>query len=398
MKKLTYAVCSFLLVCMQTYAQVGTADKELLSKADAALQLAARQYKGMAATLPDNVLPRTTNSKDGSLMTSDSEWWTSGFYPGTNWYLFEYTKDPAFKTEALKRMELVKKEQYNTRTHDLGFMMYCSFGNALRLTGDTGYKTILLTSAKSLSTRFNPTVGCIKSWDHGTWKFPVIIDNMMNLELLNWASRTSGDPSYAKIARIHSNTTIKHHFRPDYSSYHVVDYDPATGKVNERKTHQGAADSSAWARGQAWGLYGYTMMYRDTKDKAYLTQAKKIADFILNHPRQAPDMVPYWDYDAPGIPDVPRDASAAAVTASALLELSAYAGKTDGKRYWAAAEKILHALCSDRYLAKEGSNNHFILMHSVGSYPHRSEVDVPLTYADYYFVEALLRYKNMAKG
>ena len=385
------------MMMMQSYAQSGKADKALLAKADATLQFAARQYKLMMTHVPDSVLPRTTNSKNGSLVTSNATWWTSGFYPGTNWFLYEYTKDPAFKAEALKRMALVQKEQFNTHTHDLGFMMYCPFGNAWRITHDPAYKAVLLTSAKSLSTRFNPTVGCIKSWDHGTWKFPVIIDNMMNLELLNWATRESGDKKFEEIARTHANTTMKNHFRPDYSSYHVVDYDPATGAVHERKTHQGAADSSAWSRGQAWGLYGYTMMYRDTKDKAYLAEARHIADFILNNPHMPADLVPYWDFDAPGIPNALRDVSAAAVAASALLELSRYTKKADGKRYWNAAEKMLNSLCSPAYLAKEGENNDFILMHSVGSLPHKSEVDVPLTYADYYFVEALLRYKQWAK-
>jgi len=219
----------------------------------------------------------------------------------------------------------------------------------------------------------------------------------MNLELLNWATRESGDKQFAQIARTHANTTMKNHFRPDYSSYHVVDYDPATGAVNERKTHQGLADSSAWSRGQAWGLYGYTLMYRDTKDKAYLEQARHIADFILNNPHMPVDLVPYWDYDAPDIPNALRDVSAASVAASALLELSRYTGKADGKRYWNAAEKMLTSLCSPAYLAKEGENNDFILMHSVGHLPNKSEVDVPLTYADYYFVEALLRYKQWAK-
>ncbi|MFY0254745.1 glucuronyl hydrolase [Chitinophaga sp. 30R24] len=396
MKKHCYLALCLLLIVMQSYAQSGKADKALLIKTAAALQLAAKQYKLMRQHVPDSTLPRSTNAKDGSLMVANSTWWTSGFYPGTNWFLYEYTKDPAFKEEALKRMALIKKEQYNTHTHDLGFMMYCSFGNAWRITKDTAWKNILLTSAKSLSTRFNPTTGCIRSWDHGVWKFPVIIDNMMNLELLNWASRESGDPQYAQIARTHANTTMKHHFREDYSSFHVVDYDPGTGAVYERKTHQGAADSSAWARGQAWGLYGYTMMYRDTKDIAYLEQACHIADFILNHPHMPADGVPYWDFDAPGIPNAPRDVSAAAVTASALLELSRYTDKATAGRYWRAAEKTLHSLCSSAYLAKEGENNNFILLHSVGSLPHTSEVDVPLTYADYYFVEALLRYRQWA--
>ncbi|HVI43248.1 MAG TPA: hypothetical protein VM802_00195 [Chitinophaga sp.] len=393
-KNLFFTILLLPAFLLQTYAQNKT-DRALLRKADETLQFAARQYKLMMKHVPDSLLPRTTNSKDGSLMTSNSGWWTSGFYPGTTWYLYEYTKDPAFKAEALKRMELVKKEQYNTHTHDLGFMMYCPYGNALRFTGDTAYKTILLTSARSLATRFNPTVGCIKSWDHGTWKFPVIIDNMMNLELLNWATRVSGDKQFEQIARTHANTTIKNHFRPDYSSYHVIDYDPATGAVFQKKTHQGAADGSAWSRGQAWGLYGYTAMYRDTKDKAYLDQARHIADYILSQRNMPADLVPYWDYDAPGIPNVPRDVSAAAVTASALLELSRYTDKANSKRYWQAAEKMLISLCSPAYLAKEGENNDFILMHSVGSLPHKSEVDVPLTYADYYFVEALMRYKGI---
>jgi len=385
------------VLCLQSFAQVGKANRELLKKADESLQFAARQYKLMAQHLPDSVLPKTTDAKTGKLATSGSSWWCSGFYPGVNWYLFEYTKDPAFKAEALKRQALVEKEKNNKRTHDLGFMMFCPFGNAYRITKDPAYKDVLLTSAASLSTRFNPTVGCIKSWDHGNWKFPVIIDNMMNLELLTWASKNGGGKKYADIAKIHANTTIKNHFRPDYSSYHVIDYDPATGAVLQKKTHQGLADSSAWSRGQAWGLYGYTMMYRETKDKQYLAQAKHIADFILNHPHMPADLVPYWDYDAPTIPDAPRDVSAAAVAASALLELAKYTDKATGNRYWAAAETMLTSLCSPAYLAKEGENNDFILMHSVGSLPHNSEVDVPLTYADYYFVEALMRYKQWAK-
>ncbi|MBC9913769.1 glycoside hydrolase family 88 protein [Chitinophaga varians] len=395
-KNLFFTLLLLPAMFMQSYAQSGKANQALLRKADETLQFAARQYKLMMRHVPDTVLPRSTN-KDGSLMTSNAVWWTSGFYPGTTWFLYEYTKDPAFKTEALKRMALCQKNEFNTRTHDLGFMMYCPFGNALRITGDTAYNRILLNSARSLSTRFNATVGCIKSWDHGTWKFPVIIDNMMNLELLTWATRLSGDPKFDQIARTHANTTMKNHFRPDYSSYHVIDYDPATGAVLQKKTHQGLADSSAWSRGQAWGLYGYTMMYRETKDKAYLDQARHIAEYILHHPHMPADLIPYWDYDAPEIPNAPRDVSAGAVAASALLELSRYTNKTEGKRYWNAAETMLTSLCSPAYLAKEGENNDFILMHSVGSLPHQSEVDVPLTYADYYFVEALLRYKQWAK-
>ncbi|MFB6455024.1 glycoside hydrolase family 88 protein [Chitinophaga sp. Hz27] len=396
MKRKLFLPLLLSVLCMQSYAQVGKANKELLKKADETLQFAARQYKLMAQHLPDSVLPKST-TKTGALETSNSRWWCSGFYPGTNWYLFEYTKDPAFKAEALKRMALVEKEKNNKGTHDLGFMMYCPFGNAYRITKDPAYKAVLLTSAASLSTRFNPTVGCIKSWDHGTWKFPVIIDNMMNLELLTWASKASGDKKFAEIAKTHANTTMKNHFRPDYSSYHVIDYDPATGAVLQKKTHQGYADSSAWSRGQAWGLYGYTLMYRETKDKKYLEQAKHIAEFILNNPNMPADLVPYWDYNAPNIPNALRDVSAASVAASALLELSKYTDKTTGNRYWGAAEKMLASLCSPAYLAKEGENNDFILMHSVGSLPHNSEVDVPLTYADYYFVEALLRYKQWAK-
>jgi hypothetical protein len=379
-----------------TSVHAQTAKPGLVKQADQALDLAVKQYKSLGKQVPDSLLPRSTN-KDGSLMTSKSSWWCSGFFPGTLWYLYEYSKDESLKQEALKRMAVIEKEKFNTHTHDLGFMMYCSFGNALRLTKNPTYKEVLLTSAKSLSTRFNPKVGCIKSWDHGDFTFPVIIDNMMNLELLTWATRVSGDRSFDKIARIHANTTIKNHFRKDYSSYHVIDYDTTTGAVLQKKTHQGAADISAWSRGQAWGLYGYTMLYRETKDKEYLNQAKHIADFILNNPNLPADMIPYWDYNAPGIPNVPRDASAGAVAASALLELSRYTSGKDAARYWNAAEKMLTSLASPAYLAKEGENNNFILMHNVGSAPHNSEVDVPLTYADYYFVEALLRYKQWGK-
>jgi uncharacterized protein YyaL (SSP411 family) len=217
---------------------------------------------------------------------------------------------------------------------------------------------------------------------------------MMNLELLHWVSDHGGDPVYKEIAVTHANTTIANQFRPDNSSVHVVDWDLNTGTVLKKITWQGAADSSAWSRGQTWGFYGYTMMYRFTKNKTYLEQAKKIARFLLSHPRLPSDKVPYWDFDAPGIPNVPRDASSAAIMASALLELGQYTTGAEKKEYIETAEIILQSLSSPAYRAKLGENGGFILMHSVGSLPHKSEVDAPLTYADYYFIEGLTRYKD----
>lgn len=387
--------CFLLLACWLTnaHAQTKLSSRQMSDLVDKTLQFSARQYKHMMQAVPDSLLPRSTN-KDGSLMTAKFNWWTGGFYPGSCWYLYEYTKDPAFKQEAIKRQTLLLPNQYRTNTHDLGFLMYCSYGNGLRLEKTAGYKDVLLTSSKSLSTRYKPTIGAIRSWDHAQWKCPVIIDNMMNLEMLFWATKNSGDSSFYKIAVAHANTTMKNHYRKDYSSYHVVDYDSATGKVIAKKTHQGFADESAWSRGQAWGLYGYTVMYRETKDKKYLDFAKHIADYMLNHPHMPKDLVPYYDYDAPEIPNAIRDASAASVMSAALLELSRYVDKKDAKRYWNAGADALISLASPAYLAKEGDNNNFILMHSTGSMPGKSEIDVPLTYADYYFLEALLRYKQ----
>lgn len=388
-------VLSILLVCCTLGASAQVSRKKMLKLADESLAFSVKQYKHMMDSLPPTVLPKTTSAKTGRLETSGSGWWCSGFYPGTLWYLYEFSKDEKIKAEALRAMGLVEKEKNNKGTHDLGFMMYCSWGPQYNLYKDDKAKEVLLTSARSLSTRFNPVVGCIKSWDHGTWKFPVIIDNMMNLELLTWATRVSGDTSFRHIALTHANTTIKNHFRPDYSSFHVVDYNTETGAVNAKRTAQGFNDASAWARGQAWGLYGYTMMYRETKDPVYLAQAQHIADFILHHPNLPKDKIPYWDFNAPEIPNAVRDASAASVMASALLELSTFTTGEAGKKYKADAVQMLASLSSPAYRAKEGQNNNFILMHSTGHKMANSEVDVPLTYADYYFVEALLRYKKL---
>lgn len=381
------------LVKAQTKLQPNTA---LVKTFDNALVAAAGQYKYLKSITPADALPKTFY-RDKKLETSKTSWWTSGFYPGSLLYLYEATKDTVLYNEALRRLQLLEKEQYNKGTHDLGFMMFCSFGNANRIQHNKKYDEILMNSAKSLATRFNPKVGCIKSWDHGTWKFPVIIDNMMNLELLFWATQYSGDSSYYKIAVTHANTTMKNHYRNDFSSFHVIDYNPDNGSVHEKKTAQGYADGSAWARGQAWGLYGYTVMYRATKDKQYLTQANKIAHFIIDHPRLPSDKIPYWDYDTPDIPAIYRDASAGSIAASALLELSNYSDSKNSSTYFQTAEKILTALSSPTYTAKPGEIGGFILKHSVGHWPAFTEVDVPLTYADYYYIEAMLRYKAMAK-
>ncbi|HEY4150680.1 MAG TPA: glycoside hydrolase family 88 protein, partial [Chitinophagaceae bacterium] len=342
---------------------------------------AGKQYKVLAKSLPPDKFPKTYYEMAGKLETSNSGWWCSGFYPGTLLYLYEQTKDTALYHEALRMLNVLKPEQFNKTTHDLGFMMYCSFGNAWRLNPSPEYREILLNSARSLSTRFNPAVGCIKSWDSKKNEYLVIIDNMMNLELLFWATKVTGDSSFYRIAVTHANTTLKNHFRPDYSSYHVVNYNPQTGAVQQKRTAQGASDSSAWARGQSWGLYGFTVMYRETKDKKYLDQATHIAGFILHHPNLPADKIPYWDFNAPGIPNVLRDASAAAVMASALIELSHYVDAGKKHEYMQVASTILYNLSNPHYRAAPGTNGGFILQHSVGHMPNKTEIDVPLTYA-----------------
>ncbi len=397
-KLFTGFIMGNLFLLSSVYAQQNFKPKKAILKTiDDDYKNAANQYQLMMKELEPNRFPKTYYPQTDKFETSGSGWWCSGFYPGTLIYLYDQLKDPALLTEASRMMDVLAKEQYNKTTHDLGFMMYCSFGNALKTEPSDAYKQILINSAKSLASRFDPKVGCIKSWDSKPGDYLVIIDNMMNLELLFWATKATGDSSYYKIAVTHANTTMKNHFRPDYSSYHVVNYNAETGAVQQKRTAQGYADESAWARGQAWGLYGYTVMYRETHDEKYLDQAEHIAAFILNNPNLPADKIPYWDYNAPNIPDALRDASAAGVMASAFLELCRYSGSKNAEKYFHTAETIITNLSSAQYTAKAGTNGGFILMHSVGSLPGKSEVDVPLTYADYYFIEALNRYKNFEK-
>ena len=358
---------------------------------------AAEQYRGMLAQVEgQNGFPRTY--ENGKLALVPSRDWTSGFFPGSLWFLYEFTRDAEWKNAAVRYTALVESEQHNTRTHDVGFMLWCSAGNALRLTGDTHYRDVMVTGAKSLTTRFSDKVGAIRSWDREQWKFPVIIDNMMNLQLLFWAAEATKEPRFREIASSHATTTLKDHYRPDFSSVHVVNYDPDSGAVVARFTHQGTADDSAWARGQAWGLYGFVLSYRETNDASYLERAKKIASFLMSHPRMPEDKVPYWDFDAKTIPNAPRDASAAAIMASTLIELSGCVDSELGKIYLTFAEQQLRSLSSPAYRAKLGENGHFLLMHCTGNHPKNSEIDTPLNYADYYFLEALLRFQKRTAG
>lgn len=337
--------------------------------------------------------------------TNGTEWvqvpnnrlvWTSGFYPGILWYMYDLTHEKRWKDEAIKRTEVFEPYKTITEHHDIGFMMYPAFGNGYNIGGKKEYKDILLTSAKSLASRFNPKVGTIRSWSnkmHPRWKQHItIIDNMLNLELLFWATAHGGDSLYYKIAKTHAETTMKNHFRSDYTSWHVIEYDSITGQVLNRNTKQGYSDDSRWSRGQAWGIYGFTMVYRYTKDKKFLDFAKKISDKYLSMLPE--DYVPYWDFDAPNIPNEERDASAAAITASALLELSEYVeSKEDKKRYFNAAIKMINSLSSKSY-SGVGKSDSFLL-HSTGAKPLGSEIDVALIYADYYYIEALDRLKKM---
>lgn len=383
---------SLLLAFVFSLPFARAAEKPLPALVDEQFAFAARQYAGlidrMAAEGPDRQ-PRSF--LNGKFQTTNLEGWTSGFFPGSLWLIYDHTKDGGIKAAAEKftaRQEPIKNF---TKHHDVGFMLFGSYGQGQRIEPRAAYRDVLIQGARSLATRYTPTTGVIRSWDSPPWKFPVIIDNMMNLDLLWYAADEAKDESLRAIALSHANKTLANHFRPDGSSYHLLDYDPATGAVIKRQTVQGFADESAWARGQAWALYGFTTMFRLAKDPAYLAQACKIADFIAAHPNLPADGIPYWDFNAPRIPDALRDVAAGAITCSALFELATLTDGERAARYRALAERQLRTLCTAAFRAGEGENGHFLLMHGVGHLPAKSEVDVPLVYADYYFLEALGR-------
>lgn len=373
-------------------AQADKKDMERLI--DQQFKLAASQYKILEKNVPDSMMPKTLSNKTNKVESSNTKWWCSGFFPGSLLYIYEHTNDQEILDIAQKRLAIQEKEKHYTGNHDLGFMMYCSFGNAYRLFKKPEDKHTIDTAAASLTTRYRPQIKSIQSWNKNqNFNCPVIIDNMMNLELLLWVSQNGGDQRFREVAINHANSTLSNHYRPDHSAFHVLDYTLETGKF-VGKNHQGFNDASAWARGQAWGFYGFTMMYRFVKDEKYLKQARDIAQFLLSHPNMPADLIPYWDYNAPNIPNTLRDASAASIIASGLLELSRYTNGKESKSYVAASRKIIEKLASDEYLAKPGSNGGFLLKHGVGFFLANSEVDQPLTYGDYYFLEAMHRYKE----
>ncbi|NDV57989.1 alginate lyase family protein [Bacteroides sp. 519] len=342
------------------------------------------------------VSPRTVE-KDGSLRLVAPRDWCSGFFPGSLWHTFAYTKSDYWRWQAISYTWPIEQMKNYKGTHDLGFLINCSFGKAYELIGERSYKDVNLQAAKSLVTRYNDKIKAIRSWDWTPkgWQFPVIIDNMMNLELLFWATQETGDSIYHKIAVNHANTTLKNHFRADHSSYHVIGYDTITTQAHMKITHQGIADESVWSRGQGWGLYGYTMCYRFTKDPAYLQQAENIASFFFNLKNMPTDLIPYWDMNDPAIPQAFRDASAAAVIASALYELATYVSQEKATQYLAWANTITNNLYA-HYQAEPGTTKGFLLLHSTGNYPKNDEIDAPISYADYYYLEALLRRVGIA--
>ena len=345
-------------------------------------------------------VPHGWRAETGELDMRSIYWWTSGHFPGSLWYLYEATGDGFFRERAKAWTETLAPNSKVTDNHDVGFIIYCSYGNARRLLKTDAYDGLLRETADSLAKRFNPALGLIRSWGDVADRedFLVIPDNMMNLELLEAVSKISGDGKYAAIARSHADVTMKNHFRADGGAYHVLDYDQRPGfcgTVQAIRRGQGASCETAWSRGQSWGIYGYTMMFRETREQRYLEFAQKLADYAIDNPNMPEDGVPYWDFGAPG---EERDTSAASVMASGLLELSTFVGGEKGANYRAFAVKQLLSLCGPEYFAAPGENGDWLLKHGVGHKPGDSEVDTPLDYGDYYFLEALLRFRNLRRA
>lgn len=399
MKKNVWVLSAVIFMgCTNQHQQVDKLANDLaFAEQQATVMLDSLTNKNPYKTMPASL------DQEGNLKLTTIYGWSSGFFSGSLWYLYEHSADEFWKEKAKEYTGLLDSVQYFSGHHDVGFIMQCSYGNGYRLTQDSTYKPVLIQAARSLAKRYNPQVGAILSWNVNNnswqskrgWKFPVIADNMMNLELLFNATKLSGDSTFFKIAVSHADKTLDNHFRPDYSAYHVIDYDPETGEVLHRHNAQGHSDESTWSRGLSWLLYGYTMCYRHTGYKRYLQQAEQIARFMMKHPRLPKNHIPYWDYDSPEIPNTYQDVSAGTIAASGLLELSSVTTKERKSAYLGFADTMLNALRTSSYRYNLGEGKGFLLKHSVGSVPHNSGIDVPLIYADYYYLEALLRRKNL---
>ena len=383
-------ILGFALLVTACKSGINSTTKNTSAAADNLLET---RYKMLLAYPVDSMsMPRSMNIKTNAIKKVPSRDWTSGFFAGNLWQLYRLTGNSEYKKQAEKWTPFSKKENVNRNSHDVGFKVYCAYGEALKVENKQEYKDVIIKGAETLCTRFDAKVGAIRSWDFNKeiWDYPVIIDNMMNLELLFEATKLSGNKKYQDIAIQHANTTLKNQFRDDNSCYHVIDYNPTTGAVRKKTTLQGYNDDSVWARGQGWAVYGFTMSYRYTKDPAYLKQAEATAKFFMNDKNLPEDAIPYWDFRDPAIPNSARDVSAATVMASALYELYGY---TKNKTYLAFADKIIASLHSDKYILDPKINAPFIFDHSTGNWPKHDEIDEPIIYADYYFLEALLRKK-----
>jgi len=358
--------------------------------------LEARYSKLLEYKLDSMAFPRSYSHKKDEINKVPSKDWTSGFFAGNLWQVYQLTGKEPYKMKAKQWTAFIEKEKFNNRTHDMGFKVFCSFGNGLRSEDNAYYKEVIVESAKTLITRFDASIGSIRSWDFNAdiWQFPVIIDNMMNLELLFEATKISGDSIYHNIAIKHANTTLKNHFRADGSTWHVLDYDTITKQPRLKVTHQGIGDNSAWARGQGWAINGFTMAYRYTKDERFLNRAEATAQFFINHKNMPEDGIPYWDFDDPNIPNTSRDVSAGAVVASGLVELYQY---TKNEAYLNYSKKVVTSLKSANYILPRDLEIPFVLDHSFGDWSKKAEMNEPIVYGDYYFLQTLLRLKTLEK-
>ncbi|MDL2221236.1 glycoside hydrolase family 88 protein [Parabacteroides sp. OttesenSCG-928-N08] len=343
-------------------------------------------------------LPRSMEANATRWSLINAYDWTSGFWPGILWYNYEITQDDRMKELAIQYTECLRPlaSPEHEGDHDIGFQLFNSFGHAYKKTANEDYKEILFIGAEKLAGLYNKKVGTILSWplmvEQEGWPHNTILDNMMNLEILFWAAKNGGKREWYDMAYSHAKVTMLNQFREDGTGYHVAVYDTLDGQFIKGVTNQGYSDQSFWARGQAWAIYGYTMVYRETGDNLFLRFAEKITDAYLS--RLPEDYVPFWDFDDPAIPQAPKDASSAAITASALLELSELEDDPEkGAHYRKAAIRMLASLSSENYLS--GDDKPSFLLHATGNYPSGYEIDASINYADYYFLEALVRYKKL---